>query len=442
MANGLIQSWVVSRAHFKSDNWDVRLMKLMSFSSLLRREIWISSVVSMIAASIVTLLVAFVYLHLASVDKTEKMERVVQVNVERYLTRGWVDHNLQQVYQEMRKQFPDDVVYLLAGPAFRESKELTALPPDVASLIGAIEAKRTPQSSVNFVTGYVKAGYPLFFEGRCLQCHAGSVKVGDYAGTFVFKSPLSDFQVSLSAMLVFMLVFIVFFLLSLRWLLMRSLTVHIRTPIQNLIYRIQSMRLDEDELIWDTAEQRLIEMKEIEQAIGEQVQKLKGMHHKMDALYVTEHETGFFHKDRFKEALTYEVFRSSRYHHSFALVLVKVVDIHASEGCQMSAAEKIHVFASQLGGVLRSSDMGFRINEQLFAILMPETGVDDVVLAVHSFTVRFNNHYIDCGDKGQVRYDIEQSYAVYPDEATTPDALIQLSTKRLRVPTTAGVNDN
>jgi len=107
MANGLIQSWVVSRAHFKSDNWDVRLMKLMSFSSLLRREIWISSVVSMIAASIVTLLVAFVYLHLASVDKTEKMERVVQVNVERYLTRGWVDHNLQQVYQEMRKQFPD-----------------------------------------------------------------------------------------------------------------------------------------------------------------------------------------------------------------------------------------------------------------------------------------------------------------------------------------------
>lgn len=235
---------------------------------------------------------------------------------------------------------------------------------------------------------------------------------------------LSAFWPVVVACLVFIVVFIISLLSIGRVLLIRTLEQHFRTPMQSLVYRIQQMRLDSEEVEWPVQAQTLMEMEEIEQAISMQVQRLQGLHQKMDALYVTEHQTGFFHKDRLIEALKYEIYRSARYKHEFSLLIVNIANTQGDSGGQMSQAEMMNLFAIHFSEVLRNSDMPFRVSEWLFAVLLPETDKEATESAVLSIKKRFRHKVESAGINLSVKFDLKIGYSVFPDDGQTVNELL------------------
>ncbi len=165
----------------------------------------------------------------------------------------------------------------------------------------------------------------------------------------------------------FFIIFMVSFFIIGVYMMTRALEKDFIQPIRDLSERMHHIRLEEDDILWERKEQEIAEIDLIDQLITENIQTLKSIYVKLDALMVTEHQSGFFHQDRFKEALQFEVYRSDRYHRPFSILVIKLLKVESKQAKKNpDTAEQIHLFAETINEHTRNIDMPFRIGERLF----------------------------------------------------------------------------
>ncbi len=139
---------------------------------------------------------------------------------------------------------------------------------------------------------------------------------------------------------------------------------------------------------------------------------------------------GLFHKSRFEEVIRYEIFRSKRYKHPFSLILIKLVEakIFCHKGAkQLEPRTEYLAFGKVMHKVTRETDLLFRLDEHIFAVVAPETNEKGATSIENDFFKRVETQL----EKEQVvstvmyEFTIQIGHASYTGEKVTAKELVK-----------------
>lgn len=364
-------------------------MQTISFKKLMLKQIAIAVATSFIISFVITLIPGYLLLKANIQNDLKQLQKTSHDEISLHLATGWQPQNIQIILQHLQQEIPNAVFYLLKAEPFTEThNHASATPPEsVIRQMDEAKLKQTIAYDTDLVNGKLYAAYPIYFEKQCLTCHmqavqAGSIREGQLAGTMAFQAPISVKYISSVSMLLFFVLFLFSFITIGVFLTQRLLQDKLIKPLHTLSGRIAKLKLDTktQEADWKRTPNEILEIDRIDEEISKHIHKIQGIYSKLDALIVTEHETGVFHKDRFNEVMRYEMLRSQRYEHAFSVIVVKLAKVLpidqnlANQGLNEEQKSAATVeFSDQLVNHTRVTDLIFRITDSLFVIIAPET---------------------------------------------------------------------
>lgn len=374
-------------------------MQPSSFKKLMRKQILLAILISFVIALPVSLIPGYFILKANIENDIKTLKKHSEQQVNQYLATGWQTHNIESLLKSLNQTEPMANFYLRKGPAFTDPNTVQthALhandePPVIDALIDEIEGTKQATFSTDLTDGYLYAAYPVQFQQNCLSCHAeavraGQVFVGQHAGTIAFKAPISLSNVSSLSTLLFFVTFFAAFILIGLFLTERFLQAKLMLPLQNLSGRISDLKLDthDQKIDWQRTPQDVLEIDQMDANISEHIHTIQRIYNKLDALIVTEHETGLFHRERFNEVMQYELLRSRRYQHPLSLIVIKLIrTIPSKKTAKDSRAtgkeqeNEVQTFGRLIIQGTRVTDLAFRISDNLFVVIAPETDAQNI----------------------------------------------------------------
>lgn len=405
-------------------------VKPIHFKTLISRSVILSFIFTFIASSLIVAAIAFAYISISFEEEINIIEKESAREIQKHLATGWSETNMNRVKSRLVEAHPDYLFALLKVPQ-KSQTERTLLPPTMLTALEKVERSQTTHSEINLTRGEITGGLPIHYEQKCLSCHTSGVAVGDYAGTLVFQTSLAGYQVPLAATVSFLLLFVFIGFILLYRMLISIANKHVSLPLNNINHHLELIRQDED-FQWDRQTQRILEIDQIDETIKQNTIYLKSLYEKLDVLKVTERHTGFFNAEHFKDALQFEVYRAHRYERDFSLVSVKLHKItELKEGANRSLSEKLNLFANIVHRCVRQSDMVFRISEELFIILTPETGAEDIKTFVNALTERLAANH-KASKEIELAFETSLGYATYKEDSLDGKELAKLAIERMR----------
>ncbi|BCN92334.1 hypothetical protein THMIRHAM_01190 [Thiomicrorhabdus immobilis] len=365
--------------------------KQYTFKSVLLNQLFIAIAVAFAISLPLTGIPAFFALNHAINSDIENLETQSYEAVNEHLNTGWQPYNIDKVYQRIREKMPNAALFLQKAPQFLNPEEDDVVDPSTPTtatfkrLIEEVQRNERLIIETNVLNSTINAAIPIKFQNQCLVCHSQEVKTGEIytgalAGTMVLQVPMSINQLSATSIITFFIVFLTIFIVVATVITNRLVQTNLLVPLDGLNERVKRLRLSshEQQIDWERTPQKMIEIDQIDESISAHIHTIKGIYDKLDALVVTEHQTGLFHKERFNEVMKYELFRSHRYQHSFSLLLIKLVNVKVlnatAKNIEMEApGSKYLVFGEILHNDTRETDMAFRLEEHIFAVVAPET---------------------------------------------------------------------
>lgn len=332
--------------------------------------------------------------------------------------------------QIQRKNLQNHFIFI---PASKIQPQLAPLSEKQQQSLKA--TKQTDQLShrLDVLSAEVSGGLPIYFQPGCDTCDILAKQQGQYLGTLLFHLPLTNPLLTFGTLWAFFILFMLSFFIIGVFMMTRALEKDFINPIQNLTERMHHIRLEEDDILWERKEQEIAEIDLIDRLITENIQTLKSIYVKLDALMVTEHQTGFFHQDRFKEALQFEVYRSDRYHRPFSILVIKLLKTYPSQDEQAThTIDSVELFADTINEHTRNIDMPFRIGEHLFLIIMPEMTEQEVPVMSQVLRKRFAGKPEARGAEApRYQFDVQIGYATYGYDTQNIKELTALAIERM-----------
>lgn len=397
-----------------------------------KKFVWVSTF-SIVSSLVATLLVSAVYLGVTY----QKTTHEVSSALDRTLTQlnkangrpAQIEAILAHIQQANRHY---TYHFIAAGLSHYDMKNTNPDSGKMVNLARQVEARQTPVQTFDIKIPALLGGIPLYDTANCVDCKLSDPQ-GPFIGSLVYERQIMSSVFGTSIFAVFLFIFMLSFFVIGVYMMTRSMQQDLIEPIQKLSQRIDKVRLYENDLIWQRQPQKIAEIDMIDEMITEHIQMLKTVHEKLDALMVTEHESGFFHQDRFKETLQFEIFRSERYKRPLSMIVIKLLKItSASSNTEVSLAEKIHIFADLINHSTRNVDIPFRVREQLFVILMPEIDENDIRIVARKYYERFSSPSHTMTDESATfNFKIEIGYASYGYDASTAKEMMHAALDRL-----------
>ena len=353
--------------------------KQYTFKSVLLNQLFIAIAVAFAISLPLTGIPAYFALNHTINSDIENLEQRSYEAVNEHLNTGWQPYNIDKVYQGIREKMPGAALFLQKAPQFLDPEEDDIIDPSTPTtatfqrLIEDVQRNERLIVETNILNSTINAAIPIKFQSQCLVCHSQEVKTGEIyagalAGTMVLQVPMSINQVSTTSTIAFFVIFLLIFIVIATIITNKLVQTNLLVPLAGLSERVKRLRLSshEQHIDWERIPQQMIEIDQIDESISAHIQTIKGIYDKLDALVVTEHESGLFHKERFNEVMKYELFRSHRYQHSFSLVLIKLVDVKVlnstAENNEIDApGSKYIVFGQILHSDTRETEMAFRL---------------------------------------------------------------------------------
>ncbi|MDX1351782.1 MAG: diguanylate cyclase, partial [Thiomicrorhabdus sp.] len=251
-------------------------------------------------------------------------------------------------------------------------------------------------------------------------------------------------QISTTSTLVFFLLFLSIFIAVATLITNRLIQTNLLVPLAGLNERVKRLRLSSHEqyIDWERMPQKMLEIDQIDESISQHIQTIHGIYDKLDALVVTEHETGLFHKERFNEVIRYELFRSHRYQRPFSLVLIKLVTVKTlnatAKNIEMEEpGSKYMIFGQILNSDTRDTDMAFRLEEHIFAIIAPETDEKGIEFVKQDIYNRLINSSTPTGIERSIarpeyEFTIQVGSATYNGDDTSAKELLKAAVVSMR----------
>ncbi len=370
-------------------------LKQQTFKSLLIKQLFIAIALGLLIALPLISIPGYLFLNTSINHDIEQVEKISYEAINNHLSTGWQKHNIQNVYLDVRQQMPNAALFLQKAPQYLDDGDdvidpATPTSAEFLKLIKQVEKDERTIVDTNFVTKTISAAIPIKFKTDCLVCHSvqvanGEIYPGALAGTMVLQVPMSIDSISTTSAVIFFIIFLMLFTIIAAIVTNKLVQNNLLTPLEILANRVKRLRISSHErhIDWQRTPQTLIEIDHIDESISEHINIIRNVYDKLDALVVTEHETGLFHRDRFNEVMRYEMFRAHRYQHPFSLLIIKLEQVRVLNSTAKNLEKedpgsKYMVFGQILHNDTRETDMSFRLEEHIFAIVAPETGIEGV----------------------------------------------------------------
>lgn len=397
-----------------------------------KKFIWVS-IAAILASLAVTIIVSAIYLGFAYLQATDKVRLELDTVLTQLQKANGNPTKIETILMQNQPIKTQSTYHFIgAGISHYDVTMINKPLAKFTKLARTIETDRTPVQIFDVKLSALLGGIPLYYSPNCQTCKLSDPQ-GKFIGSLLYKRKITSLVFGTSIFGVFLLIFILNFFVIGVYMMTRTLEQDFIQPLKKLSQRIDHVRLDENDMVWQRQPQKIAEIDMIDEMITEHIQMLKAVHEKLDSLMVTEHESGFFHQDRFKESLQFEIFRSERYKRPLSMIVIKLVKIiSTSSNHEVSVAEKIHVFADLINHTTRNVDMPFRVRDQLFVILMPEIDENDIRIVTRKYYERFSQpSHTATDESASFNFKIEIGYASYGYDATTANELMHAALERL-----------
>lgn len=415
--------------------------KKESFKTLLIKQLLIS--IGLGLAILIPLITFPTYLLLNNTINSdiEAVEKASYEAINTHLITGWQKHNIDNVYSDVSQKLPNAILFLQKAPTFLRDGDDQLQPntetdKHLFSLIKQVEKEEKRIIQTDLANKTISAAIPIKFKNECLVCHqaevaTGEAYVGALGGTMVLQAPMSIENISTTSAVIFIVTFLLFFTIVVAYLAIKRVQARLLTPLEDLDNRVNRLKVSSHErhIEWDRNHQAILEIDHIDESISEHIETINHIYSKLDALMVTEHETGLFHRDRFNEVMRAEMFRSHRYQHPFSLLIVKfesvkVLNAPAKNKESEEPGSKFMLFGQILHHDTRETDMAFRLDEQIFALIVPETDSEGVHKLKQAAYERIINTNFDINSNRatsipEYEFKIKLGVATYDGDADT-----------------------
>ncbi|MDR9500128.1 MAG: diguanylate cyclase [Hydrogenovibrio sp.] len=402
------------------------------FIDYLLRRIVFMVLISLPLAAVVTMISGYFLSKDVFDDHISKQKRIVQEDIQNRLMAGWIPKDLEAILLDLNKHQSISHYYFMPENDFAKSHS-DLLSQSLKNTLKSIQHSGTAVYELQISKHNVTGGFPIHLEPHCIQCHPGK-NVGDYAGAVLFESHLEPLLLNWTNVLTFLGVFMLTFIGVGSYIMIRILRNDVVTPLCQLSDRIFHLRLQDTDVQWQRDPKQILEIDRIDEYLHHNIKELKNVHDKLEALFVTEHESGFFHETRFKETMQYEMFRAKRYQRRFSILIIKLLKIVPLDHTQKaSTAERIHLFSQLIRHEIRDSDIPFRVGKQLFIVITPETDETCIPSMAKSFEEKFRPSEEEAAETGY-RFEVSVGYATYEYDAKTAKELSKVALMRMNHP--------
>lgn len=397
-----------------------------------KKFIWVS-VFSIVSSLIATLLISGLYLGTVYQQETHQISSDLDKALTQLKKANGNPSQIETILAQINSKNRQNTYHFSDAKAWHEG-----LQPDdktsaqFANLARLVKTDKAHVQTFDFKNLAFLGGIPLYKSVNCQDCTVSDAQ-REFIGTLFYKHRITLSVFGSGIFGIFLLIFILNFFVIGVYMMTRTLEQDFIEPLKNLSQRVDKVRLYDNDIIWQRQTQKIAEIDMIDEMITEHIQMLKTVYEKLDALMVTEHDSGFFHQNRFKETLQFEIYRSERYKRPLSMVVIKLIKITSStSNTEVTLAEKIHVFADLINQSTRNVDIPFRVREQLFVILMPEIDENDIRIVARKYYKRFSKPSHTVTDEPiSFNFKIEIGYASYGYDAITAKEMMQVALDRL-----------
>ena len=276
------------------------MLKKITFKAFLLKQFALTFGLALLVSTIITTVISLIIINWQYSQNIAEITKTTERNINRFLSTGWQPQNLNAISRELNSRFPDDIYHFIKSKQFDQIQR-QLLSTNLQQTLHKIEQQVQPVSQNDIFNAELSGGFPIVFKKHCISCHP-DIQPGTYAGTVLFSRPISSVILSWGSMSMFFILFIATFSGIGLIMLTQAMQHKVIQPLKQISNRIRSMRVDEGELAWDRHELEIDEIDQIDAGITDNIHHLQVVHDKLDSLNVTEHDSGFFHQDRFKEA--------------------------------------------------------------------------------------------------------------------------------------------
>jgi len=425
-------------------------MKQVSLSKLLTQQMLIAIAAGLLISLPITLIPSFFILQHNIDRKLEQVQALSYAEVNEHLATGWHKPNIELILQHLNADMPNATFYLTKAPLFLDqaTSHIAIEPTQIKQLVTEVEQSKQPTFKTDLFNGRLYAAYPIKFKESCLACHtkageAGTIFPGLHAGTFAYEVPLSLAMLSSASLVIFFVLFLGSFITITFYLTNRIIQQSLLTPLQSLSNKIGAMQLDSNiqSKNWHRTPHQVLEIDQIDEKIFQHIHFIQNIYSKLDALIVTEHETGLFHRDRFNEVIQYELMRSKHYEYALSIVVIKFIGGQASNlenfmklPTKEQASVKVQTFSQRMNQEARTTDMTFRITDDIFVVIAPETDEEGVKTMQEDILAHLKNTANIETEEDIYNFDFnfKMGYATYPDDGLTSKQLMHEAAVRMK----------
>jgi diguanylate cyclase (GGDEF)-like protein len=133
------------------------------------------------------------------------------------------------------------------------------------------------------------------------------------------------------------------------------------------------------------------------------------------------------------QRLVEESQRSDRYGHPYALLMIDLDGFKAINDCfgHPIGDSVLQQIAEALQRVLRSTDMLTRYGGDEFAVILPETGLEDAIVVAEKLKVALASTKLHLPHETQRFISACMGIAMYPQDASSCDDLVRVADKRM-----------
>lgn len=361
-----------------------------SFKALLIKQLVLAICLSMLISIPLVSIPAFLYIKGAINSDVERIHDASYESINTHLTTGFKQENLDNLILSLKQKLPNAEVSFQKSETFRLDSDQVIQPtsPERAQLIQLIkqaEKQESVVSETDLSGNRNQVVMPIKYQTSCIECKltplgTGENYTGALFGVMVIQAPVSLQSLTAGTAITFFIILVVLFILIAVLFTNRMVNRNLVAPLENLSSRIKQLKLSSHErhIDWQRTPQDILEIDYIDESISSHIGIINQVYDKLDALVVTEHETGLYHKDRFNEVIRYEMFRSHRYVRPFSLLIIKLENVRPLNSTAKnieveSPGSKYLLFGNIIHNDTRETDMAFRLEEQIFAIIAPET---------------------------------------------------------------------
>jgi diguanylate cyclase (GGDEF)-like protein len=145
----------------------------------------------------------------------------------------------------------------------------------------------------------------------------------------------------------------------------------------------------------------------------------------------TDSLTGLYNRRLFDEYCDKELNRAKRYSHSLAVVILdlhKLKEVNDRYG-HLQGDQVLRVAGATLRGTLRASDFAFRIGGDEFALLLPQTDLDQATTLSRRVRAQYETEIQPL--KLDIAVTLDFGVAVHPQDGDQKSELIKLADKKL-----------